>query len=47
VRARLRDATPADWKRGIEGNLLNRLRLIDRVIDGMRARGFGRIVNIT
>ena len=44
---RLRDATPADWTRGIEGNFLNHLRLIDRVIDGMRARGFGRIVNIT
>jgi 3-oxoacyl-[acyl-carrier protein] reductase len=44
---RLREATQADWTRAIEGNLLNHLRLIDRVLDGMRARGFGRIVNIT
>jgi 3-oxoacyl-[acyl-carrier protein] reductase len=43
----LREATPDDWSRGIEGNLLNHLRLIDRVIDGMRQRRFGRIVNIT
>lgn len=44
---RLRDATPADWTRGIEGNLLTHLRLIDAVIDGMCARRFGRIINIT
>lgn len=45
--ATLREATPADWQRGIEGNFLNHVRLIDRVTDGMCEREFGRIVNIT
>ncbi|QHN19444.1 SDR family oxidoreductase [Gordonia amarae] len=45
--ARLRDVTAQDWQRGIEGNLLNHLRLIDRVTDDMCERKFGRIVNIT
>jgi 3-oxoacyl-[acyl-carrier protein] reductase len=32
---------------GITGNMLTPIELIQRVIDGMAARGFGRIVNIT
>jgi 3-oxoacyl-[acyl-carrier protein] reductase len=32
---------------GISGNMLTPIELIQRVIDGMAARGFGRIVNIT
>jgi 3-oxoacyl-[acyl-carrier protein] reductase len=32
---------------GITGNMLTPIELIQRVIDGMTARGFGRIVNIT
>jgi len=45
--ATLRDATPDDWSKGLSGNLFNHLRLIDRVVDGMQERRFGRIVNIT
>jgi 3-oxoacyl-[acyl-carrier protein] reductase len=32
---------------GITGNMLTPIELIQRVLDGMAARGFGRIVNIT
>ena len=36
-----------DWRAGLEGNLIAAAMLIDAVIEGMRARQFGRIVNIT
>jgi 3-oxoacyl-[acyl-carrier protein] reductase len=32
---------------GVTGNMVTPLELVQRVIDGMVARGFGRIVNIT
>jgi len=35
------------WIRAIDGNMLTPIFLIRAVVDGMCARGFGRIVNIT
>jgi len=36
-----------DWIRALDGNMLTPIALIKAVIDGMIARKFGRIVNIT
>lgn len=36
-----------DWRRAVENNMLTPIALIQATIDGMMARGFGRIVNIT
>jgi 3-oxoacyl-[acyl-carrier protein] reductase len=36
-----------DWIQAIDGNMLTPIFLIKAVVDGMCARGFGRIVNIT
>lgn len=36
-----------DWIRAIDANMLTPIELIKSTIDGMAARGFGRIVNIT
>ena len=36
-----------DWIRALDANMLTAISLIQQVIDGMRARKFGRIVNIT
>jgi 3-oxoacyl-[acyl-carrier protein] reductase len=36
-----------DWRSGLEGNLIAALMLTSAVVEGMRARRFGRIVNIT
>ncbi len=36
-----------DWQGAVELNLLSAIRLIRMVLPGMRARGWGRIVNIT
>ena len=36
-----------DWMQALESNMVAPLLLIRAVLDGMRARGFGRIVNIT
>jgi 3-oxoacyl-[acyl-carrier protein] reductase len=36
-----------DWRAGLEGNLIAALMLTRAVVDGMCARQFGRIVNIT
>ena len=38
---------PADWAKAIEANLVAPLELIKATLDGMVARRFGRIVNIT
>ncbi len=38
---------PKDWQAAVEANLVAPLELIKAVVDGMAARGFGRIVNIT
>lgn len=37
----------ADWLAALRANMLTPIELIKAVIDGMAARGFGRIVNIT
>lgn len=42
-----RNFTREDWIKAIDGNMLAAVFLIQAVIDGMIARGFGRIVNIT
>src|SRR3954451_10624729 len=36
-----------DWIKAVDANMLTPIFLIRAVIDGMIARGFGRIVNIT
>ncbi len=35
------------WMRALQANMLTPIELIKAVVDGMAARGFGRIVNIT
>ncbi len=42
-----RDWTRADWIRAIDANMLTPIELIKATVDGMIARRFGRIVNIT
>jgi 3-oxoacyl-[acyl-carrier protein] reductase len=42
-----RDWGPAEWQAGLTANLLVAVELIKATVDGMVARGFGRIVNIT
>ena len=37
----------ADWLKAVEANMLTPIELIKATVDGMAARGFGRIVNIT
>jgi len=41
------DWTPEVWRSAIEGNMLAAIYLIQSVVDGMRERKFGRIINIT
>jgi len=36
-----------EWIKAVDGNMLTPIFLIKAVVDGMIARGFGRIVNIT
>jgi len=42
-----RDWTRDDWIRAIDANMLTPIELIKATVDGMIARRFGRIVNIT
>src|SRR3954451_9397696 len=42
-----RDWDREDWIKAVDANMLTPIFLIRAVIDGMIARGFGRIVNIT
>jgi 3-oxoacyl-[acyl-carrier protein] reductase len=42
-----RDWTRDDWIKAVDGNMLAPIFLIKAVVDGMIARRFGRIVNIT
>ncbi|KZE29601.1 SDR family oxidoreductase [Crenobacter luteus] len=42
-----RDWARDDWLRAIDANMLTPIELIRATVDGMMARGFGRIVNIT
>jgi len=41
------DTTPEAWQAALTANLLAPLQMIQAVLPGMRARRFGRIVNIT
>ena len=42
-----RNWTRDDWIKAIDANMLTPIELIKATVDGMAARGFGRIVNIT
>jgi 3-oxoacyl-[acyl-carrier protein] reductase len=42
-----REFTDADWQAALNANLLTPIALIKATVDGMIARKFGRIVNIT
>jgi 3-oxoacyl-[acyl-carrier protein] reductase len=42
-----RDWSRKDWLAALEANMLTPIELIKATVDGMIARGFGRIVNIT
>ncbi len=42
-----RHFTSEDWQRAVNANMLTPIELIKAVVDGMAARGFGRILNIT
>jgi 3-oxoacyl-[acyl-carrier protein] reductase len=42
-----RDWTREDWIAALDTNLLSAIEMIRLTLDGMAARGFGRIVNIT
>ena len=42
-----RDWNREAWIKAIDGNMLTPIELIKATVDGMAARGFGRIVNIT
>lgn len=42
-----RDFSDAEWQAALNANLLTPIALIKAVVDGMIARKFGRIVNIT
>lgn len=41
-----RQWTPADWHAAIDSMMLGPIEMMRRTVDGMMARGFGRIVNI-
>jgi 3-oxoacyl-[acyl-carrier protein] reductase len=42
-----RDWTIEDWQKAVNANMLTPIMLIKTTVDGMCARKFGRIVNIT
>ena len=42
-----RELTSEDWSRAIDANFLAAVATITHCVDGMMARGFGRIVNVT
>lgn len=42
-----RDFTGSDWQQALNANMLTPIAMIQATIDGMIARRFGRIVNIT
>jgi 3-oxoacyl-[acyl-carrier protein] reductase len=42
-----RDWQREDWLKALDANMLTPIELIKATVDGMAARGFGRIVNIT
>jgi 3-oxoacyl-[acyl-carrier protein] reductase len=42
-----RDWARDDWIKAVDANMLTPIALIKATVDGMAARGFGRIINIT
>lgn len=46
-RGDFRDFKPEDWVEAVNGNMITAIELIKATVDGMMARKFGRIVNIT
>lgn len=46
-RGDFREFSPEDWQRAVNGNMITPIELIKATVDGMIARGFGRIVNVT
>src|SRR6202008_1223284 len=42
-----RDWGRGAWLKAVEANMLTPIELIKATVDGMAARGFGRVVNIT
>jgi 3-oxoacyl-[acyl-carrier protein] reductase len=46
-RGDFRDWSEQDWMKAVNGNMITPIMLIKAVVDGMIARKFGRIVNIT
>src|SRR5260370_15746062 len=44
---KLKSWSPDDWSNAIESNLLAPAAMLGAVLDGMAARGYGRVVNIT
>ncbi len=42
-----RDFDEAAWLRAVQANMLTPIELMRATLDGMQARGFGRVVNIT
>lgn len=42
-----RDWDREAWLKAVDGNMLTPIELIKTTVDGMAARGFGRIINIT
>ena len=42
-----RDFSQEDWLAALNANMLSAIDLIKATLDGMQARGFGRVVNIT
>lgn len=42
-----RDWSRDDWVRALDANMLTPIELIKSTVDGMAARGFGRVINIT
>ncbi|MBR2813777.1 MAG: SDR family oxidoreductase [Reyranella sp.] len=44
---RLKSFTADDWTRALDGNLRAPAAMLAAVLEGMAARGFGRVVNIT
>jgi 3-oxoacyl-[acyl-carrier protein] reductase len=42
-----RDWAREDWIKAVDANMLTPIELIKATVDGMAARGFGRIINIT
>ncbi|MBM3489143.1 MAG: SDR family oxidoreductase [Alphaproteobacteria bacterium] len=46
-RGDFREFNPEDWQKAVNANMITPIELIKAVLDGMLARRFGRIVNIT